>query len=180
MPDVQHTNRVPNGYDAQVEGQSSNYHPKASAKVRTWWDLVTSEWRAIFAFLMPILVGGGILLIPASRGQVETVKMEAAANLDVAKTDIQGQIKGVHIELDALKTTVGDMHQDMKEIGRDLKVLLSRSSFARQLDSTPAADAAPASSPPPSPASTEKPKRAVAKRPQKPVAQSSSLLGIFH
>lgn len=178
VPARQHIDRFSNGYDPEVEEPAPHHYPRAAEvekPAKSWWDLVTSEWRAISALIMPLLVGGGILLIPASKSQVDAVKIEAAANLEVAKTDIQGQVKGVHIEVDNLKSTVVDLRGDVKEIGRDLKVLLSRSQTPQQADAAPV-DASPPVSPAPNPSQTIPPKKSpkTVKRVEKP-AQSSSL-----
>ena len=128
------------------------------------WGALIAEWKWIAAMLAPFGFGLALYLIPATKGELESIKSDGAAKLELANAKTAGELRAVDARLSALQTTITDTKSDVKEMRGDLKELLKRSD-PRQYDPpqiVAASPAAPPENPPPS--------RRVKKKSVQPVA----------
>ena len=105
--------------------------PHTELKI-TLWDLVLAEWRTIGMVAAPFALAIATYMIPASRGELATVRTEAAANLDLAKAQTNGQLQAITAKVDALQTTIKDTNADLRETRADIKKVLERLPDPRQ------------------------------------------------
>jgi hypothetical protein len=143
------------------------------------WKTVVSEWKFIAAILAPFGVAIALYFIPATKGELEGVKTDTAAKLELAKANTAGSLQAITAKVDALQSTITDTKSDVKEMRGDLKELLKRSE-PRQVEyrPEPVKTASPAATdrqddrPPPPPTS----RKIVKKKPivVKPAAASTS------
>jgi hypothetical protein len=152
MPDSHITARRANGKaeDFPVDEPPRRQPEREPEAVKiTLWDLVLAEWRTIGMIAAPFVLAIVAVLVPASKGELQTVRTEASSNLDLAKTDIKGQIQVLSGRIDAIQTTTSDTRGDVKELSRDIKRLLERSDPFRPLQAASAPPAPLPLAPPP-------------------------------
>ena len=121
--------------------------PHTELKI-TLWDLVLAEWRTIGMIIAPFALAIAAYMIPASRGDLATVRTEAAANLDLAKAQTNGQLQAITAKVDALQTTIKDTNTDLRETRADIKEVLKRLPDTRQAYDLPQIVASSPAAPP--------------------------------
>ena len=151
--------------------------PHTEMKI-TLWDLVIAEWRTIGMIIAPFALAIAAYMIPASRGELTTVRTEAAANLDLAKAQTSGQLQSVNTKIDALQSSVTETKSGLLVVQSDIKEVLKRLPDPRQLPVL-TASTAPIGNPPQDnlPEKTYPPQKlhkAVKKKPVQPVAAKSN------
>jgi hypothetical protein len=111
----------PNGAsynEAMVESIPSRGHGS--------WGAVVTEWKWIAAILSPFGLALALYFIPATKGELESVKSDAASRLEIAKAGISGQQEAVKAKIDALQSLITDTRDEVKGIRGDLKAILQR------------------------------------------------------
>jgi hypothetical protein len=150
MPNAHYTASARNGQAGGFPVLDAFPVPQNPVQPPVWqtiFNFVKSEWKWLLTGVVPLLLAGGWLAMPASTAQVEKVKAAAAAEVALLKAEMSGQFQVVHTRVDDLKASLEETHTDIKELLRRVPVFAPEQEAAppRRAEASPA----PASSPPP-------------------------------
>jgi hypothetical protein len=98
------------------------------------WSAIVAEWRFVAAILAPFGLAIALYFIPATKGELDNVRADAASHLELVKANTSGQFQAVSVRIDALQNTLSDTKTDVKEMRGDLKEILKRLPDPRQYD----------------------------------------------
>ena len=166
MPTTHSTDKYSNGYDFEVAEPPRSRSDRNQREVKTKknWIQSVADWKIIIATVFAPTVCAFLLwLLPSFvfKGDLNTVKMEAASALGVATTGLAGQIKETKAELngkiDALSASLSErvdgIEKTVDRTQSGVEELLRRSaqpsSQSEAVTVKAATKATPASPPPP-------------------------------
>jgi hypothetical protein len=145
MPNAHYTASARNGQAGGFPVLDAFPMPQSPAQPPVWQvvlNFVKSEWKWLLTGLVPLLIAGGWLALPASTAQLQKLKDATAAEVALLKTDISGQFQVVHTRVDGLNNSLQELHTDIRELLRRIPA------YRSDLPPPPIAASAPPALPP--------------------------------